>query len=139
MTTEPEPENWDPPTPRERQYVRHVETGELGYLVRRQGQQKVRLHNDGQEILRAWVPGNWTAEVVRRELSKFAVARVAFEADKALCKELGLHGVTRRVWDKLTEAQRLAFIKDGPTGAMAGRRRIVWLAITVGIEKGNEL
>lgn len=138
MTTEGQPEDWEP-APKERQFVRHVDTGELGYLVRRQGQQKVRLHNEGQEILRAWVPGNWTPEVVRRELSKFAIARVAFEADKALCKELGLHGVARRIWDKLTEAQRMAFVKDGPTGAMSSRRRIVYLAITMGIEKGNEL
>jgi hypothetical protein len=89
--------------------------------------------------LRAWVPGNWTPEVVRRELSKFAIARVAFEADKALCKELGLHGVARRIWDKLTDAQRQAFVKDGPVGQHAGRRRIVYLAIVMGIEKGNEL
>lgn len=132
------PAEWTP-APRERQYFRHVESGELGYLVRRQGQQKVKLHNEGQESLRAWVPGNWTAEVVRRELSKFAIARVAFEADKVLCRELGLHGIARRIWDKLTDAQRQAFAKDGPTGPQASRRRLVYLAIVMGIEKGNEL
>lgn len=114
------------PKPLERRYVRHAQTGELGYLVVRDGVQVVRLDNDRQEITRRYVPGDWVGEEIRRHLTPMAIGRIAFEADKALCRELGMHRLAARTWEKLPDGQRQDFAVRGPGGQ---RRDALWRAI----------
>lgn len=133
-----DPEKHSDPKPSERSYVRHAQNGELGYLVEREGRQTVKLDNAGQEILRPYVPGDWVPETVRRQLMPMAVARVAFEADKALCRELGLHQLAIRSWDKLKDGQRQDFAARGPGKAGSGPRNRLWMAVKVILEESTK-
>lgn len=112
--TEPDDADWDPPSPAARQLVRSAQTGELGYLVRRGGASMVKLDNPNQEILRRYTPADWLAEDTQRPLALIHVARYAFEADKLLCRDLGMVQHSLRSWDKLREGERQMFLKEGP-------------------------
>src|SRR6476646_6409785 len=106
--------DWDPPSPAHRELYRSAQTGELGYLVRRGGLSMMRLDNPRQEVLRRYAPGEWLAEVVQRPLAAIHAARVAFEADRALCRELGLHAHAKREWGKLRDGERQMYMTNGP-------------------------
>lgn len=112
MTTD-EP-NWDPATPAARQLVRSAQTGELGYLVRRGGASMVRLDNPNQEVLRRYTQADWLPEDTQRPLAPLHAARIAFEADKALCRELGMRAHSMRDWGKLRDGERQMFTTSGP-------------------------
>lgn len=106
--------DYDPPKD-QRHYVRSTTTGELGWLVTRGGVSRVRLDRPAQEVLRPWHPNEWQAEQERRPLSRMHGARVAFAADRELCAQLGLGGLARREWGKVSELERQRFMTDGPT------------------------
>lgn len=106
--------DWDPATPAARQLVRSAQTGELGYLVRRGGASMVRLDNPRQEVLRRYTPGDWLPEDTQRPLAPLHAARIAFEADKALCRELGMRAHSMRDWAKLRDGERHLFTTTGP-------------------------
>lgn len=104
--------NWDPKQGQEKWY-RNAQTGERAYSVIRDGKQAVRLDRPNQEILRR-VDENWIEEDATRPLTPIHFARLAFEADKALCAALGDHEKGRADWAKLTDAQRQLWMTQGP-------------------------
>lgn len=105
--------DWDPREDQRRWY-RHSQTGDRGYLVRRGGKPMVRLDRPNQEILKR-LDDNFIEEDASRPLTPIHVARVCFEADKALCLGLGLMEPARADWSKLTDLQRQAWASKGPT------------------------
>lgn len=105
--------DWDP-APLARHLLRNAQTGELGWLVRRNGATCVKLDNPRQDVTRRYVESEWTPEVVQRPLAPIHAAMVAFEADKSLCKQLGLHAHAKRSWDKLRDGERQLFMTNGP-------------------------
>lgn len=112
----------------DRKYYRSSQDGEKGYLVDKDGQQWVRLNRPNEELLRPWNNGaHWIPEVEHRPLSPAQLAMVCFEADKALCRALGLHEQTRKEWPSLTDVQRIAWMAVGPTRHPA--RATLWKAI----------
>jgi hypothetical protein len=112
VTADLEPD-WDPDK-KARVYLRHAQSGELGWLVRRAGKSVVRLDRPNQEVTRRYVQSEWLAEETQRPLAPIHAARIAFEADRALCREVGLPLHAKREWGSLRDGERQLFIKAGP-------------------------
>lgn len=108
------PDNWDP-EPWQRIYVRHARTSDLGYLVRRDGRDVVRLDRVNQEVVQDYDPHTWTTESSYRPVSHVQVVQIAFVADQLLLKALGEHQKARKSWHELSERQRKAWLEGGPT------------------------
>jgi hypothetical protein len=107
------PADYDP-LPSARKLVRHRQSGDLGYLVKRSGKLMVRLDRPAQEILRKYGTDEWADEEQVLPLAKIHAARVAFEADKALCGALSMHQHSRKEWMKLSEQERHRWMATGP-------------------------
>ena len=106
------PANYTPKAGAESWY-RHAQTGDRGYVVRRDGVQYIRLDRSAQEILRR-LDESWIEEDATRPITPIHVARVCFEADKALCAALGIVDKSREDWVKLSDLQRQLWITQGP-------------------------
>lgn len=113
--------DWDP-REHERKYVRHTTTGDLGYLVRRDGEDKVRLDRGPNEVIIDFRPNDWKEETTHYPMSRAQLAQVAFEADKKLCLYLGFHRLAKRNWLNLSEEDRIEFVKNGPCGKVEAAR-----------------
>lgn len=107
------PSEWDP-AESERIWYRDIQKGDLGYLVRRNGKTMVRLDRPMEDLVRPFRKNVWQADKEHRPITRHQVAKVAFEADKALCKVLGLHDKARREWQDLPEDMRIAWVEKGP-------------------------
>lgn len=105
-------ENADP-APSERVYYRSKQDGQRGYLVKRDGEDRIRLDRPMEEILfkvsSLWEPDNQTYPMTEHQ-----IARVAFVADRALCGAMGKHDLGRQDWLSLKEQARIKWMKDGP-------------------------
>jgi hypothetical protein len=112
------PADYDP-LPSARKLVRHRQSGDLGYLVKRSGKLMVRLDRPAQEILRKYSTDEWADEEQVLPLAKIHAARVAFEADKALCGALSMHKEARREWMKLPELERHRWMSVGPAAPLS--------------------
>lgn len=124
------------PLPHGREYQRDNTTGDRGWLVRRDSKTWVRLDRAGQEILRPFREATWTAEIDHRPLTKFQLAHVTFEADKALCKALGLADLGRRDWLSMTDEKRIAWMTNGP--GVDPKRRALYDSIVETLGKMTE-
>lgn len=125
------PADWDP-KPAARKLVRNKQTGDLGYLVKRSGKIVVRLDRPNQEILRPYSVGEWQDEDTQRPLATIHVARVAFEADRALLAVLGDHSRASKTWTQLTDSERVRWLNGGPTDRT--ERSAVYRAILGALE-----
>lgn len=94
-------------------WYRHRETGELAYLARVGEKPMLVLDRPNQQILKR-VSDDWVEEHARYELLPMQRALVALEADKALCKILGLVPLSRRDWTMMRPAERQAWMEVGP-------------------------
>lgn len=108
------PDNWDP-EPWQRIYVRHMRTADLGYLVRRDGKDVVRLDRSNQEIIQEYDVSSWSAERSYRPVSHVQIVQIAFVADQFLLRALGEHAKARKSWHELSEKQRKAWLEEGPS------------------------
>lgn len=112
----------------DRRYYRSSSDGELGWLVEKNGVQYVKLNRPNEELLRPWANGsNWVPEVEHRPISQAQLALVCFEADKALCRSLGLHDPARKEWLSLSDRERIAWMEKGPKQNPI--RAALWTAI----------
>lgn len=111
------PANWSPKNEDQRRYYRDAQTGDRGYLVKRDGKRCIQLDRPNQEIIRR-LDDNWLEEDATRPITPIAAARIYFEADKALCAALGDQEKGRSDWAKLTDAQRHLWMTEGPKRPM---------------------
>jgi hypothetical protein len=116
-----EASNYDPPE-HERRYYRNRNTHERAYLVRRGGEDHIRLDRTGQEITKKFQPHEWEEDREHRPVSRMQLATVAYAADLQLCQVIGLHHEARRVWGSLKDEERIAFKESGPKGAPVRKR-----------------
>jgi hypothetical protein len=100
----------DPPTKR---FYRRRSDGQLGYMVERHGREMIKLDRKHDEV-EPFSTAKWEPVSADRPISKAQVARIAFDADRALCKMLALHGEARKEWIGLSEQERIAWVSNGP-------------------------
>lgn len=104
--------NWDP-TPAKRCWYRSQQTGDRGYMVRRNGTDVIRLDRAGVEVLRkfdaSWVPDNDA-----KPMRPIDLLRVIHAADVALCEVLGLHRLKPKAWLAMSDKERLEWMEFGP-------------------------
>lgn len=112
-------DHWDP-AEHERTYYSHMTTGDLGWMVRREGRDCIRLDRPAQEIVRVYKEDEWRPEREHRQLNRYQLVQIAFEADKKLCFFLGKHEVARKEWLSMRDEQRITWAQNGP-GAGSGR------------------
>ena len=103
-------DHWDP-KPHERKYYRSAIDGQRGYLVRRDGKDRIR-YDRPMEDLHTDLSG-WIEDKQLHPMSAHAAAKIAFIADKALCKAIGDYG-PKEEWIDLSDKERIRFMKDGP-------------------------
>ena len=111
--TEPLAADWDP-APQEREWYRNVATGDLGWVVRRGGAQKIRLDRASEEIIRS-LNAEWVPENEHRPMTIAQVGQVAFEADRRLCWFIGMAENAKKEWADLNDDQRIMWMQTGPT------------------------
>ena len=118
MTTmqafEDDTDNWDP-QPHERQCYMHILSGDYGWLVRREGKDVIKLDRPGLDEIRPFDVQDWRSREEVRPMSPGQLAKVMFDADKALCLALGLRDTAKIEWLSLKPEKRRAWIEVGPS------------------------
>lgn len=105
-------ENWDP-HPGERRWYTHAQTGDRGYLVKRDGKDCIRRDIPGEERVHK-LSEAWVCDHAHRPLNPAQLAMVAYAADQELCRVLGLHSKLKK-WIDLHERDRAMWIQGvGP-------------------------
>lgn len=118
------------PTPDQRCYVRHAITGDRGYLVWRDGEQRVRLDRPQEVVLPR--TSDWHDDDDAAMFTLHQVARIAYAADRQLLSSVGQHKDARTEWLDMKEAARIAWVEKGPAsekGAVHPLRPILWKAV----------
>lgn len=108
--------DYDPPA-QAREWFRHVQDGQLGWKVIRAGKTMIKLDRVAQPIEMNYRETDWIAETEHRPLTRWQIAKVAFEADKALCIALGDVAGSKRQWLDLRDEARQRWIEKGPVGS----------------------
>lgn len=114
-------------------WVRHRSTGDLGHIVEKGGRRYVRMDRSGMN-LREYRPLDWVVEEQRRPMTRYQLAAVSFEADRALCRSLGLR-VGSGMWESMSAETRMQWRDHGP-GAASGTsnvRQTLWKSIMSGM------
>lgn len=124
FTLPPVDETLNDPPPAKRVYYRHLETGDRGYMVERDGMPAIRwdrqMSNDTTHQL-----DRWKLETDATPLfSAHQIAMVAFVADKEVARALGQIDIAQRVWHDLSEKQRRDWMTDGPKVRIGPRRDV---------------
>ena len=106
------------PKPHERIWYRSQANGDLGYYCRVGGVDHIRLNRPGlpdtQGLKKFNGGAGWTKEAEHRPLTAHQLAHVAFAADAALCRYLGLHNLAGREWAALRDEDRIEWTENGP-------------------------
>lgn len=117
------------PKPAERDYFRHKRTGELGWLVVRDGKKVIRLDRGNVEELRPFMASEWFVVDAPKRLSQHQVAKAAWLADRSLLMSLGRPLEARKDWESLAPKDRWDFANMGPDDPDAPERRVLWDSI----------
>ena len=123
------------PTSDEKTWVRHRLTGDLGWLVKENGVTKVHL--DRLIVnLKDYRPSEWKIDHQKRPMTRYQLAQVAFEADKMLCRSLGIQQSTQR-WETMSWEDRGRWRDQGPAarGGKPSPRQTLWSAIMEGMKE----
>lgn len=110
--------HWDP-DPRDRAYMRHAATGDLGWLVRRSGEDHVKYDRAGVDqtvrVTRdaSGAPVNWLPVSAPAPLNTFQVAMLAYEVNRMLDRFLG-NVNNRKAWIDIDEDKRRDWLEFGP-------------------------
>lgn len=106
------PQTYDPDE-LSRVYYRHAITGDLGWLVVRDGKDKIKLDRPNEDLCKPFVPSEWIPELEHRPLTRFQAAQVAYLADQRLLMLMGNFQV-RKEWNMQHEDYRIKWSEEGP-------------------------
>lgn len=122
------PESWDP-EPGQRQFFRHRLTGDLGWLVRRDGREAIRFDRGSfdqtVQVRRDAENGviDWTPEKPPSPLNDYHVGMIAFVTDTELQRHTGDIGRVKK-WLDMREEDRHRWIRLGPQDGSPIRRDV---------------
>jgi len=124
------------PKPSDRVWVKQASSGLVGYLVMRDGVQKVKLDRPDPYALRPYDVQNWSpmGDELDNRLPRMALAQVQWAADQSLLRVLGTHSQAGREWRSVPQSKKIQFMTDGPTSGPGmrrhlDRRRKLWLYV----------
>lgn len=113
--------NWDP-KPHERTYYRDAVTGDLGWMVRRNGIDHIRLDRPADNIEQPYDVTRFTMDREPAKLTSAMVAQIAFAAHKQLCLLTGKFAESKKDWARDMKVEdRAKWMKDGPKGELEER------------------
>jgi hypothetical protein len=129
----PEPaKHPDDPPLGDRVYYRSNVTGERGFLVTRNGEQRVKMDRPGEELTRR-LDTEWKSERVPVSMTDMQKVQVAWATDQVFCRVLGNRAANKKEWLSMSPDERISFLENGPGDS--GRRDALFLAI-MGALKG---
>ena len=97
-----------------REWYTHRGSGDRGYLVRREGKDMIRLDRPSDPHAVRPMSSDWLRDEGWRPITVHQRAQVAFEADRALCRALGVHEETKKNWNELSDSARIRWTTTGP-------------------------
>lgn len=106
--------DYDPPEAK-RDWYRHKQTSDRGWLVRRNFRDAIRY--DRGPLVDQCVFNLTDWERIKEQLAPLSahhIAQICFEADKAFCRALGHIDLAQRQWVDLSERVRVKWIEGGP-------------------------
>jgi len=107
--------------------------GQLGYIVEMDnGEPGVKLDRSAEHLVVPYHPSEWRVES-RTQFQPMQIARIAYDADRALRMSLGEYGVTE--WPGLREQDRITWMQSGPPAKADENRKRLYAAI-IGALKG---
>jgi len=109
-----------------KEWVRSAVSGDLGFLIQKDGVTFVRLDRPQQNVDRIYREQDWVKESSPKWLSLHQRASVAYAADCKLRDVLGSRDPGRKDWSLLSHEERAQWM-NGPK--VSGIRRWVWEAI----------
>lgn len=110
----PPPElDWDPELGM-REWYTHRSTGDRGFMVRRGGKEMIRLDRPMDPHAVRPMSADWLRDEGWRPITVHQRAQVAFEADRALCRALGMHEDAKKNWNELSDGARMRWTTTGP-------------------------
>lgn len=93
-----------------KRWVRSSNDGQLGYLVRHDGEMKVKLDRS-EVILKPFNQHQWRDAEDIRALTPMQAARVAYEADRAYRLATGTQPSLAKEWISLKDEERIAWTR----------------------------
>jgi len=131
INSEPFSEDYIEPKEHERKFYRHSKTGDLGYLIKnKQGVPYMRYDRVNNVKAVRYSEMDWIEEDEHRPIPDMHLVRVAFEADRALCLILGIHTQAKKEWLDLTDSDKIAWQRKGPSRPVI-RRKLYLLIMDV--------
>ena len=118
--------DWEP-EPHERQWFAHADSGDMGWLVRRDGKDFIRLDRGATDHLVEYRPARWVPKADHKRLTDYQMAEVAFEADRRFLRATGRIPEARLEWRDLRDEKRRDWMHRGPNEA--GPRKMLYDAI----------
>jgi hypothetical protein len=106
--------DWDPKQ-HERIWYRRARDGQLGWLVVRDGKDKIKLDRSAEDLCVAFMANDWIPEVEHRPMTRGQAAQVAWKAEQALQQLMGNYSA-KREWNMLHEDVRIEYVANGPKG-----------------------
>ena len=98
----------------EREYYRSKTTGDLGYLVERDGKQWLKLDRSGPEVLKEFSEHSWQREEHRAPLNRQQVGKLPREFDQLLCRALGQGQEAKKDWLAMQMEEQTEWMEFGP-------------------------
>lgn len=106
------PKEWDP-APQEREWFRQSSSGNLGWLVRREGTDRIKLDRAGEDIVVPYWQGEWIPENERRPMTIAQIAEICFVADRRLITYTHNPGLQKN-WADLKDEDKIEWMEKGP-------------------------
>jgi hypothetical protein len=104
--------NFDP-APQEREWYRQVSSGELGWLVKRDGIEKIKMNRPDEDLVVPYRQGEWVPENEHRPMTIAQVAEICFVADRRLVTFTVNPGL-KKDWVDLTDEMKIQWMEKGP-------------------------
>lgn len=114
-----------------RDWYRSTSDGQRAYREVRDGVDVVVFDRASQEITRRFDERQWVPDSDARPLNRMALAQIAFAADAVLCRSMGMYQ-KENDWLMLRDAQRIAWMNDGPQRSYVRRTLYEYIMAAVG-------
>jgi hypothetical protein len=97
-----------------RRYFRHAQTGDKGFLVQVDGEDRIQYERGAHVETVKYIPAHWNPADDERPLTMFHIGQLAYQCDVAVCKIAGIGPRLRKEWLALSDGERSTWTANGP-------------------------